>query len=113
MRKIIALALSLNMLSAAYADGLLSTTNDKPQSATPTVQTGITAQVTPSVVTEEQARELIRVSYTPIPMTSKLKKMYCAYQVTLASEYPNTLNVNSANIINGTPGIAASKTVYK
>lgn len=112
MRKIIALALSLNMLSVAYADGLLSTTNDKPQSATPTVQTGITAQVTPAVVTEEQARELIRVSYTPIPMTSKLKKMYCAYQVTLASEYPNTLNVNSANIINGTPGIAASQTVY-
>lgn len=112
MRNVIALSLSFSLFSAAYADGLLPANGDKSQAAMPAVQAGISAQAVPAILNDEQAKELIRVTYTPIPMRSKLKKMYCAYQVTLASEYPNMLNVNSANIINGTPGVAASQTVY-
>ncbi|MDH4378391.1 MAG: hypothetical protein QE263_00585 [Vampirovibrionales bacterium] len=58
-------------------------------------------------LTEDTARDLIHVQMNPIPLASKLNKSFQGYRVTVASDYPNTLKIHSANINNGQPGTTA------
>jgi hypothetical protein len=60
-----------------------------------------------SFISEDAARELIQISLTPIPLSSKLRKDYDAYKVVVTSDYPNRLNLYSANINNGQAGSTA------
>ena len=119
MKRFLSLAVAVTMTSSCYADGLLSV----PASATPAIQTqapsaaaaepvqAVVIQAVGPAITEDQAIDMIRVTYMPVPLRSKLKKRYGAYKVTVHSDYPGTLRMVSANIGNGFPGTAAFTSV--
>ncbi len=92
-------------LSLSYADGLL------PQKAesltTPSTTTVVVPnQPIPAPVTVSP-EQLIEVTSTSIPLHSKLQKTYQAYKLTLNSQYPGTLHLQSASINNGQNGTLA------
>ncbi len=96
-------------LSISYADGLLP---DKQAIITPQI-TNIPTQPTAAPSSTVQAQvtvspdQLIEVTSTSIPLQSKLQKTYQAYKLTLSSQYPGTLHLQSASINNGQNGTLA------
>ncbi len=107
MRKLLALILTLSISTFSYAASDISATAPNTDNTHPVVEN---KEI--NILTDEQARDMIRVTYSAIPLRSKLKKMYTAYQVTLSNEYPGALRVQSSNITNGTTGVTASQTMY-
>ncbi len=63
------------------------------------------------VLDEDDAKDLIRIANTPIVLDSKLGREYAGYKVSIVSEYPETLTVQHAQIINGVVGTQAYQAV--
>lgn len=119
----IAMAITLSstfpLQLTAYADGLLPpkvqpspVTTSIP--ATPTTEPA--APLTATVVqqptlTESDAQNLIQVITSPIPLASRLQRTYQGYRLTVQSDYPDILHVQSASINNGQNGTMAFETV--
>ena len=118
---------TLTPLQMAYADGLLA---DKPTQSQPTVVTvpatsvampttcptniPMQAQVTAtpiSVLTAEQAQDRISITSSSLPLASNLRKSYEAYRVTIQSDYPNPLHLQSASVNNAQSGAMAYEMV--
>jgi hypothetical protein len=62
--------------------------------------------------TNDQVAELIHINKTSLPLSSKLKKRYSAYRITVTSEYPHPLHLESASLINGVSGQMAYESVH-
>jgi hypothetical protein len=56
----------------------------------------------------EDPASMVHVKKEQVELTSHLKKRYTAYKVTIQSEYPGTLRLDSASIQNGITGQIAS-----
>jgi hypothetical protein len=63
-------------------------------------------------MTTEQAAELIHIDKAPVPLSSKLKKRYAAFRVTVTSDYPHPLQLESASLLNGINGQMAADSVH-
>jgi hypothetical protein len=107
---------SIMPLQLSYADTLLPVKTESVQT-TPTntslVPSAIQAQViakTPAM-TEESAQSLIQITLSPTPLASKLQKSYEAYRVTVQSDYPGILKLQSASVNNAQSGTMAYELV--
>jgi len=104
-KSFIASSIIFSMLGTpVFADGLLTQKQAEP------VQAQVTVQATPQI-TEEQASDMVDITKMPMPLSSKLKKKYNAYKITLRNDYPNTLKLQNTSITNGLPGIVAYSNV--
>lgn len=124
----LAMALSLGFLVplhlTAQADGLLppklpseaatSVTTEQtapnPSATQPAASLAATI-VQPPVLSETDAQGLIQVITAPIPLNSRLQRTYQGYRMTVQSDYPGLLHVQSASINNGQNGTLAFETV--
>jgi hypothetical protein len=124
----LAMAISLGFLVplhlVAQADGLLP-----PKVSAETMPSAVTGQTTPNpptaqpaaplsamviqqpVLGETDAQGLIQVITSPIPFESRLQRTYQGYRITVQSDYPGILHVQSASINNGQNGTMAFETV--
>jgi hypothetical protein len=62
-------------------------------------------------LSETDAQGLIQVITSPIPFESRLQRTYQGYRITVQSDYPGILHVQSASINNGQNGTMAFETV--
>jgi len=95
---------SLLPLQTAYADNQLpqpvaSTTTQIPST---TLQANVNTQT--SQPTEETAPSLIQITSASIPLSSKLQKSYEAYRITVQSDYPTLIKLQSGAINNAQSG---------
>jgi len=101
-------------LQVTYADTISATkpSNTAEQAASsipPTASTIVQATVT--TLSEETAADLIQVTKSPLPLNSKLQKSYEAYRITVQSDYPRTLRLQSASVNNAQSGAMAYELV--
>ena len=105
---------SLLPLQTAYADNQLPQQSNIPTTQTAstntaTIQANISTQTPP--VTEETAPSLIQITSASIPLSSKLQKSYEAYRITIQSDYPTLLKLQSGAINNAQSGNMAFEMV--
>ena len=123
MRPSLALSLTLAIvtllpLQVVYADGLLPAQTPAPQIANTATQVTIPAPIQAAItnnsltsLTADQAQDLIQITQASIPLSSKLQKSYEAYRVTVQSNYPGTLYLQSAAVNNAQSGAMAAELV--
>jgi len=125
MRQPLALSLTLTIaallpLQTTYADGILPNktivpqpqiiTTNTPTTATPSIQAAVTTNPSPNI-TAEQAQDLIQITQSAIPLSSKLQKSFEAYRVTVQNNYPGPLFLQSAAVNNAQSGAMAAELV--
>jgi len=123
MKQSLALTLAFTLstlfpLQFVYADGLIpakptipvtTVVTSQPITATaPTVQASVTTAPT---LTAENAQDLIQITQASLPLSSNLRKSYEAYRVTIQSNYPGTLHLQSAAVNNAQSGSMAAELV--
>jgi len=99
-------------IQAVYADGLIPAKSITPvttvATSAPTVQASVTTVPT---LTAENAQDLIQITQASLPLSSNLRKSYEAYRVTVQSNYPNPLYLQSAAVNNAQSGSMAAELV--
>lgn len=105
-------------IHAVYADGLLPAKSSTPattmataQPAAATSPTVQAAAIATPPLTTDQAQDLIQITQASIPLSSKLQKSYEAYRITVQSNYPGTLHLQSAAVNNAQSGAMAAELV--
>jgi len=102
-----------------YADGLITTKSNTSATtvatAQPTTATSSTtvqaAVIATPPLTPDQAQDLIQITQASLPLSSNLRKSYEAYRVTVQSNYPNPLYLQSAAVNNAQSGSMAAELV--
>ncbi len=122
----ISLSLFFPLQLTVYADGLLEPAKvpfpsvaAMSTSTTPTTEPAapLTATVVQQptaqqpAITETDAPNSIQIITSPLPLESLLQRTYQGYRMTIQSDYPGILHVQSASINNGQNGTMAFETV--
>lgn len=99
-------------LQLVYADGLLPAktapeASKSAESSQPSPEPLKTISEPSQVQVKVSPEELLEVTSASIPLHSKLQKTYQAYKLTLNSQYPGLLHLQSASINNGQNGTMA------